>query len=178
MVADAVRIDERVSPSRAAAETIRKTLVDEDGMISIPIDVDEVAHRLGIDVRRMRLDSQTDGILVKDGPGKRFKAVIDAFAHPHRARFTLAHEIGHFVHKYQDVPKDAVVGKVEYRDARSSAGVDEEEIWANGFAAALLMPAGIVSKMVGDGYGVRDIARALNVSEQAADLRCSVLRLR
>lgn len=173
-----MKISERRSPSRAARETLKKTLVDEDGMILVPIDVDEVARKLGIEVKRMRTDYLTDGILVKDKPGEPFKAVIDVDAHPHRARFTLAHEIGHFVHKYQDIPENGVVGKVEYRDARSSAGVDEEEIWANGFAAALLMPAGIVSRMVGNGYGSREIAEALNVSEQAARIRVSILGLR
>ena len=135
-----MRIEETRSPSGAASEVIMKTLTDECGRFSVPIDVTEAAQKVGIEVKRLRLDDATDGLLVKDRPNRPFKAVVDSFSHEHRARFTLAHELGHYIHRYQDIPDGVVVGKVERRDTRSSLGIDGEEIWANRFAAALLMP--------------------------------------
>ena len=172
-----MRIEETRSPSGAASEVIMKTLTDECGRFSVPIDVTEAAQKVGIEVKRLRLDDATDGLLVKDRPNRPFKAVVDSFSHEHRARFTLAHELGHYIHRYQDIPDGVVVGKVERRDTRSSLGIDGEEIWANRFAAALLMPAAVVAKYVGSGYGSKEIADLLDVPEQAVRNRIATLGL-
>jgi Zn-dependent peptidase ImmA (M78 family) len=48
-----------------------------------------------------------------------------------------AHELGHFIRRTDEPHKYEYV---DYRDQRSSTGTDEEEMFANRFAANLLMP--------------------------------------
>ena len=174
---DKPAIDTSRGPERAATDLLKKTVV-RDGMITVPIDVDWIAQKLGLQVQRMRLSPGTDGLLVKNEPYEPFKAVLDASAGEHRSRFTLAHEIGHFIHRYQEHPDGEIAGIVERRDLVSSAGTDPEEIWANGFAAQLLMPARIVAKLWGDGERLEDMAELFNVSKLAMELRVSRLGLR
>lgn len=106
-----------------------------------------------------------------------FKAVSDVYASPQRQRFTTAHEIGHWVHKYQDTPDDAVLGRVESRDDASSKGIDPEEIWANRFAAALLMPAAIVRRHWGEVRTRDELSGMFGVSRRSMDVRIATLGL-
>ena len=120
-------IDDLSTPAAAATETLLKT-VAPDGYLNLPVDPALVAEMLGIKPQKLMLDTNVDGLLVKDKAGEPFKAVSDVYSPPHRQRFTTAHEIGHWVHKYQNTPDDAVLGRVESRDDTSSKGIDPEEI--------------------------------------------------
>jgi Zn-dependent peptidase ImmA (M78 family) len=154
-------------PSSSAIDVLRKTVVSENNRISLPIDVDRVAQRLGLIVERMPLNQGTDGMLVRTRPHDDFRAVISTSSSEHRARFTLAHEIGHFVRQYYECGDEEVGGVIEFRDRNSSTGTDENEVWANAFAAALLMPPQLISRMWGDGASVEEMCSVLNVSEEA-----------
>lgn len=71
-----------------------------------------------------------DGSLLVWGP-KDFEIKLSAFTGPERDRFTIAHELGHYV-------LHSGSGKQQLRAARfGSSPVDWEANW---FAAALLMP--------------------------------------
>ena len=62
---------------------------------------------------------------------------------PRRQRFTIAHEVGHLeMHKGRPLVLDHV--RMNMRDATSSTATDVEEIEANQFAAAILMPSDLV----------------------------------
>lgn len=156
-------IYETDNPSKAAHELLNKTLVD-NGKIVLPIDVVRIANMLDIEVQRLPLEKGTDGLLVKDEAYGKFKAVIDSNASIHRARFTLAHEIGHYIKDYQHFPAEEVAGIVQRRDDMSSFGTDQDEVWANKFAAYLLMPSSIVKQMWADNTPVEKMAEAFNVS--------------
>ena len=91
-------IENTGATATAAAETLMKTIAMDGNRINIPIDVRQVAERLGLEVQYLLLDSGTDGMIVKEA-GRPCKVVVDALAHTHRRRFTLAHEIGHYVQK-------------------------------------------------------------------------------
>lgn len=73
---------------------------------------------------------------------------INAAHHPRRQRFTLAHEIGHVrLHPGRPLTVDSSI-RVDFRDGVSSLATDSEEIEANAFGAALLMPATAVRAQV------------------------------
>lgn len=163
-------------PNAAAMQLLRQTIAPA-GRIVLPVAVEEVARCLGVEYRRMHLESGTDGLLVKDRPNVPFKAVVDDTVHPHRARFTLAHELGHYIHRYQNLPADKVAGKVEKRDELSHLGTDPEERWANSFAAALLMPPGPMVILWGQGTSVKHMADRFDVSVEAMRYRIDKLGL-
>ena len=103
--------------------------------------------------------------------------------HPNRRRFTVAHELGHYV--LHD--RDAYVDKgycVNFRDLDSGSGTKSEEIEANRFAAALLMPQAMVRRafdnLAFELAGPNDdelsaLARQFGVSTQAMAYRLAVV---
>ena len=122
-------------------------LLQEAGMAQAPVPVDEVARYLGIQVDEADLGEECSGMLVRDEES----AVIGVNVkhHEHRKRFTIAHEIAHFVlhggEAYIDEPPH-----IDFRAADSGSGTQQEEKEANQFAAALLMPADQVRAAVAE----------------------------
>jgi Zn-dependent peptidase ImmA (M78 family) len=96
-----------------------------------------------------------------------------------RRRFSIAHEIGHLeLHQGRPIIVDHLVrGRVNMRDERSSLATSREEIEANGFAAALFMPADWLNAdlegSLGESAGrrVESLAKGYDVSTQALEWR-------
>jgi Zn-dependent peptidase ImmA (M78 family) len=172
-----IRIRNLSAPAASATETLLSTIADVNGCVTLPIDVEVIIEKMGIKVEQLDLDSSTSGLLVKDKANEPFKAVSNISNHPHRRRFTFAHELGHYIHSYQNLPDDQVAGKVEKRDELSSLGRDPEEIWANQFAASLLMPASIVRSYWADGRSFSWMILMFDVSSEAMSNRLSTLGL-
>lgn len=167
-----------VSPSKAAGQLLDAfPTVPSNNLTVLPVDVFQLAKDLGIQVEYRDFSPagskyrNVDGILLKPTGEEFFIAALNINQSPHQQRFTLAHEIGHWIHKYQDLDmskfKAHPVGLTEYRNELSAKGTDREEIWANQFAAALLMPAGSVAKAYIAGKTISEMADIYNVSPSA-----------
>lgn len=158
------------------AEHAAERLLESLGITQPPVPVEDIAHRLGIVVMR---DAMRDvsGMLLRDsGPSV---IAVNSSHSPRRQRFTIAHELGHFqLHRGVFVDPDT---RINLRSSRASSGVDREEIQANAFAAALLMPdrmvmqAAVAQRTPSAGQMSADLAQIFDVSEQAMDIRLSVL---
>lgn len=105
---------------------------------------------------------------------------VNSRHHPNRKRFTIAHEIGHFLlHRGEELIIDRNFKvTVSHRDERSGTGESADEIEANHFAAALLMPAEFLKKdLLGrdfdasDDDQIQDLAARYKVSAQAMTIR-------
>jgi Zn-dependent peptidase ImmA (M78 family) len=154
------------------------TILTSYGIISPPVPVEELARRMGVTVLEERLEQGVSGILYRQDDGPSIIAVNANHASVRR-RFSIAHEIGHLhLHAGRPIIVDHLVrGRVNMRDERSSLATSREEIEANGFAAALLMPADWISAdleaSIGEAAGRRvdGLAKRYNVSAQAMELR-------
>lgn len=83
-----------------------------------------------------------------------------------RRRFTLAHEIGHFIkHRGRDFAYE------DYRNALSKQGTDKDEIYANSFAAELLMPEVAIRGLMALRVQEVQMAREFKVSPEAMVIR-------
>jgi Zn-dependent peptidase ImmA (M78 family) len=120
------------------AEIAAAELLSEHPVARLPVAVDDLAEALGIVVvRRKFKDADFSGMLFR---GEREVIGVNQKHHRVRQRFTIAHELGHHVlHPGRELILDAPV-RVNFRDRTSSMATDREEIEANAFAAALLMP--------------------------------------
>ena len=87
-----------------------------------------------------------------------------------RQRFTVAHELGHFVDR-----KDEDFEYVEHRGPLASQGSDAGEVFANSFAAELLMPETMIHKLLQSGMEAKQMARELEVSVEAMVIRLESL---
>jgi predicted transcriptional regulator len=155
-----------------AARQVLETTIAAGGAVRLPVDVTRVACRLGLAVERRLLEPGVDGLLVKLEGQTRLRAVVSSRCDPDRRRFVLAHEIGHHVREHQGPwTRDAVLGRVERHQELSSTTTDPDERWANAFATALLMPAGVVSTLWSTGMDLDVLARRLGVTPAALALR-------
>ena len=124
-------------------DLVERTLAN-NGIRSAPVPVDQIAKKIGADIHYEPADDDLSGFLFRDRGQRRIIIGVNSNHHPNRQRFTVAHEIGHFLlHEYEGFHFD---GKdqgfqVKRRDDKSSKGTDTEEIEANLFASELLMPA-------------------------------------
>jgi len=124
-----------------------EALLKRHGVSEVPVDVEAIARAEGAIVLRESLDRNVSGLLLRE-EGSNLLAVNDTH-HPRRQRFTIAHEVGHLLlHPGRPYTVDSTV-RLNWRNDLSSLATDQEEIAANAFAAALLMPADAVRKAVG-----------------------------
>lgn len=110
--------------------------------------------------------SATDGSLYVHGPGS-FRIIVSALTGAERDRFTIAHELGHYVLHSQ---------RGERRVTAARYGSDRAEWEANWFAAAFLMPKDdFIATCRRYSNDVRVVAARYLVSPKAAEVRMTAL---
>lgn len=163
----------------ARADTMAQRVLDEHGPTQLPVEPMKIAESLGVAVVYRPMNPEVSGMLLREGP-RSIIGVNEAHAKV-RQRFTVAHELGHLhLHPGRQVILDAAV-RVNLRDQVSSLATDREEIEANRFAAALLMPAEWIHREVA-GLGLTDpdalidqMAKIFKVSVAAMTIRLTNL---
>lgn len=167
----------RSNPEQDANRLLEQMWLNRWGAVELPVDPIWIAASLGIKVFESPMDEDVSGALVND-PGHVPTIFLNSADHVNRQRFTCAHEIGHFYLRglYANLTGEEFQ-YVDRRDLLASAGVDPEEMYANRFAAALLMPADHVKQMVEEGMRDEDMARSFKVSLEAMRIRLNNLRL-
>jgi Zn-dependent peptidase ImmA (M78 family) len=120
------------------AHELRKRYMAAFGGEELPVPVDAIAEDLlGLYVSEANLDG-VSGLLY---PARR-SIVVNAADAPARKRFTVAHELGHWICQCQDGREAEVFCRAEDVTLDPSARAVERE--ANVFAAELLMPEAAV----------------------------------
>lgn len=167
---------------KQAEDRARQLLRDLD-ILGPPVPVDDIARRLGATISREPFRGGISGMLYRTVD----TAIVGVnSAEPEtRQRFTIAHEIGHFLlHEGRPLIVDRHV-RVDRRDASSSMGTKREEVEANAFAAELLMPEEMIrhqfEALAKDHASlpaerlVNRLARQFEVSGQAMEIRLGSL---
>jgi Zn-dependent peptidase ImmA (M78 family) len=147
---------------------------DDPSQLRLPVDPFYIAKALGIDVYGEALDPEVSGLLRKRSQEDDPEIVLNVDDHRNRQRFTCAHELGHFSMRSQTGSFEKW-NYVDRRDVLAGAGTDPDEIYANRFAAALLMPQRAVKKLW-DGE-VAPLAYKFGVSPEAMSNRLRNLGL-
>lgn len=166
-------------------ENLTQELLDRFNANSIPVNIEKIVKEHGIEIINDNLGENTTGLLAIDG--SKIIIGVDKIQNngPKRKRFTIAHEFGHYIlhRNHSNFFIDSHF-KVMFRDQTSSKGIDVNEIQANAFAAAILMPRNlIVSKIkeldldLSDDNSIKKIADEFGVSLTAMSYRISNLGL-
>lgn len=143
----------------------------EYGSNAVPVDLHAICQRIGLEVEysdniNMRLNS-TDEISGALCYTDHYTAIINNAQHPNRKRFTLAHEMGHFVLNHGEKYDHATT--LYRKDGGIITQHNADEIEANAFASELLMPEHSIYELIIN-QGIEDIsvlAKRFLVSEQA-----------
>lgn len=158
------------------ARSLREEVARRDPRaVQLPIDPVRMADALGIDVYRARMQAGVSGTLEKDR-GSDPVIYLNRDDSQNRQRFTCAHELGHYVRRTTSGDMDYAF--IDARDQLAATGTDEEEVYANQFAAALLMPEEMVRQEHRRGLGRVRLALRFGVSEEAMGYRLQNLNLR
>ncbi len=139
------------------------------GLGTVPFEIDEFIRHLGVRIRREAMNDDVSGYLkYVDGT---WVIGVNNLHHPRRQRFTLAHELAHYVlHKNSS---GEFVDKVLFRSLNAESPKERE---ANEFAAKLLMPDEEFRQFVqNDSKIIEDIAEHFDVSALAVKLRAKNL---
>ena len=170
--------------TRNKIEREAEELRQKHGMTGFPLDVAQLAAIMGVRVSRENLEDKISGALFAQE--ENVVMAVNANHAARRQRFTMAHELGHYVLHWSGEETTAFVdGSLGFRrDERSHDGSVEIEIEANAFAAELLMPRVQVEKMASapdfdwqDETSLRKLSGFFGVSEQAVTVRLTSLGL-
>lgn len=106
-----------------------------------PVKVGELAGELGLKVTRAALPPKISGLIQpsNDAPA-RYEIRVNKYEIPERQRFTVAHEIAHYLLHRDDIGS-GIVDSIMYRSNLTS----RKETEANRLAADIVMPARAVS---------------------------------
>jgi len=169
---------------RLPAEAQKKLQKLRERFKEIPVPVIAIAKELGIKIYETFDFSRTQSGSIKKENG-RYVIYLNGRDHSTRKRFTIAHEIGHFLlhHDYLSRGNEAITeikqpfGELN-RPAESISMKEEEkkrEIEANRFAAELLMPSEEFKEAFEQADNIEDIADKFYVSPSAVAVRAKEL---
>ena len=137
-------------------------------------DIEYVAKNLGLNVyitnikdhfQNTAYPKDISGFLLKDND--EYAIFVNENDSETRQRFTIAHEIGHYILGHLKNEEY----KISYRDELTSKGTDMHEIEANAFAAELLMPEELISFAYRRTSDTSELADWFNVSTDAIEIR-------
>jgi hypothetical protein len=160
---------------QAALQTPTLGQVLSKYQLTAPVDVVGLAKDLGLTVWSMELPPNISGKIFRDslnGGKSGFSIIVNAGDVLYRQRFTIAHEIAHFILHRQQLEKG---GSVE-DDAMYRSGLStREEVEANRFAAQILMPMALIQKLIAQGVkDVPSLAERFQVSQPAMKIRLGI----
>lgn len=177
---------QRGDPERDATEIlIMCWLRDETDEIRLPVDPFFIARRLGLRVYLSQLEPGVSGMMrMQPGPNEgrsrppsvpRYPEIhLDETDSRDRQRFACAHQLGHYLKRAAAGNADEPWEYVDRREDLASQGSDPEEIYANEFAAHLLMPRDLVQRRKGE-RSVATLAYEFGVPSDAMNLRLDSL---
>lgn len=146
-------------PESAAADA--RKIADQHLIKPVPFDVFGLASVLGVPVIPRPMEPNISGYFRNSADG--FQIGVNSLHHPNRQRFTVAHEIGHFMlHREHGSFEDGLL----FRNNQ----FNQQEREANLFAALLLMPDREFKPAVAR-YELEELARTFGVSQQAVKYR-------
>lgn len=160
----------------ARIETLTRELLAKHHVQSAPVPIHRIAEGEGASIVVKSFNNEVSGLLLRTGDAAII--AVEKRQAATRQAFTVAHELGHLLlHPGKELRVDQRF-RVNLRSAESSTAEDVEEIEANAFAAALLMPEAFLRKDLADfvldiedAERVQELAKRYSVSAQAMTLR-------
>lgn len=137
------------------------------------IDLDLIAFSLNAQVKRIAL-TECEGSII--GTTKKAIISINISVHPKRQRFSLGHELGHWVNdRGPKMPVRCDTNAMRQRENLPGDFAQHREVRANAFAADLMMPA-FIWKKYGEALeatwdSIQHVADMFNVSLTSAAIR-------
>lgn len=137
-----------ISKARQEASSLLESIKRNAGE---KIDVYAIAKMHNVVIEEKKFQDDIAGFIKRGDDNSPTKIFVNGDNIPERKRFTIAHELGHYILHTQDflhVDESITVQSIHFRDNESSKATRVKEIEANQFAAELLMPSEEIKKEV------------------------------
>jgi hypothetical protein len=145
-------------------------------MDEVPVKLSTIARSLGVSIKASTLPAGISGELRPD-PDTAGKFIIRVNRHdsPRRQRFTVAHELGHFL-LHKDQIGSGLSDDALYRSRLS----DSREAEANRMAAEILMPQEKVNEWLekAEALGVEGIENTVSYLAERFDVSEAAMKIR
>ena len=137
---------------------------------TLPVDVIGLAKEMGLKLSKTAEWSNGLSGMIRLEEGGVYRIIVNAKHSQHRQRFTIAHELAHFM-LHKPLIGDELTDDALYRSGLSN-GVEME---ANAMAADILMPRAEVLRFKRDRDMIStSMAEKFDVSQSAMDIRLGV----
>ena len=156
------------------AVKLAKHILKKYKVVKIPVDLNKIAKGLKITITKEPFPDNISGVFIRQGTneGDKLSIGVNESHHEHRQRFTIGHEIGHFLLQSSDILHyDRGKKDEEQLYFRAKDVVSFEEIEANQFSAVLLMPEDHLRKDFFKDPSIRRLADKYKVSKEAMAYR-------
>lgn len=158
-----------------------ESLLKEYNFFKAGFNIESLCKKLNIRVIAENFDDEISGLFVVSDKMPIISYNKNEIDNPNRVRFTIAHELGHYIlhSKEQPVFIDKQP-KVMYRNVNSTTGELYKEREANAFAASLLMPRHLINEEINNvpnsaEEAIKYLAKKFKVNEQAMSYRLANL---
>ncbi|WP_428334290.1 ImmA/IrrE family metallo-endopeptidase [Novosphingobium sp.] len=142
----------------------------ENFMKSAPVKIGLIAEALSIEVESTTLPPNISGSIRRINQNPNFyKIEVNNTDVGIRQRFTVSHEISHYLLHRPEIDSTGITDTILYRSNLS----DKKEIEANRLAAAILMPWQLIHEWHIQKFGCDPVAQ--NITEMANAFRVSSL---
>lgn len=144
-------------------------------LLEYPVKLGQLAKELGVAIKVSTLPRGISGRIRSEAKGYTIR--VNRYESRERQRFTIAHEIAHFLlhRSFIDSTPDGIEDNVLYRSGAS----ERIEFEANRLAADIAMPMGLVKKTLAEFDDVvteetiKSLAARFQVSKAAMEIRLS-----
>lgn len=140
--------------------------------IKPPVDLIAIARDLDLSIFRAKGWTDELSGMIKKAPDKpeHYNIYVNANHTENRRRFTIAHEMAHFI-LHRDLIGDGIVDDALYRSKLSN----NIEAQANRQAADILMPFHLINPLIDSGItDIQNLAERFHVSASAMSIRLGV----
>ncbi|MFN7599017.1 MAG: ImmA/IrrE family metallo-endopeptidase [Cereibacter sp.] len=166
------------SPSREYQNLAPEVRKDIDGFLAEhPVKLGAIADRLGVKVLLSTLPRGTSGQIGKENGN--FVIRINRHEAKHRQRFTLAHELAHYLLHRERIEADGEWSEnVLLRAPNQPIQIEYE---ANRLASDLVIPSHLLAQATADYTGpmtsevIEDLARRFGVSTAAMEIKLQMV---
>ncbi|MCY4303683.1 MAG: ImmA/IrrE family metallo-endopeptidase [Aestuariivita sp.] len=146
---------------------------------SIPVQIETIPISLNVQLRYAYLEEELSGMI--ENNGQFFTITVNANDWDLRQRFTLAHELGHYMlHRHligNGLDDDRAYRSTKGGRYHNIAIGPTEEAEANRFAANLLMPINQMKAYKDNSVVVEQLADKFQVSNRAMEIRLTNLKI-
>lgn len=177
-----MRIDRMALADLGNCVAIAKAVLEQIG-VNPPVPIDEIAEAAGITDIQMLQTTGFEGALITDDCKREGVILVNLRSRQERRRFTIGHELGHFLNPWHTPPDGGFKCTKEdmFAPANGSNARRSMELEANVFSAEMLMPEKIfrqdLKKFISPGLEhVVDLAEKYQTSKLATARRFVDLR--